>query len=812
MTAAEMEAEAQLSEFRVEALQQLNSELSGSRISLPPDEAPGQLLWHSPAYGAGQNLQPTGIPADLLPPAAVVNHGRSLGTPEPAGVGLNALEQQRMQSGQESFRAFHRGQPDRRTVFDLRASPGSYESQHVHRDSVIRDLDAYRASEAAQLAANAAPGFSFPVLESRSGRRLEPEYPAQQPQMAHRHPGLSSYGAVSQSQASARRGDGLYLQRGRQSAYPEVDVGVGICMPDGPAFPPDQPRYRSQQYEPARQEQPAFSVAQSSIQQRANPSPMFTPVPQSSPDPAARRLEWLQQKFDAVLAANGDPAVLASLLQQIDKATDALNGTATPPKGVSNRGADVSTGSPEYKSSDASVLAVKEDVKASNEMIKALGLKFEEKHKATKLMLDTPPKTARVLLQSLLTCMASAVPDGPHFAAMMALTIPLKASEVPASAVQDVRRGVTPPCIAARRQLESMVDIETTAGSGSKYLETLRAWRLCVSGKLTTDTKYSMLQQTYSKCLRSLCTDTLLGVVGAPADALDLTVSVLQAIGHTSREDLLEAYQCLGEPMRPPEFANTAQPQDLLLWFKIALTVRMDHAQVIGMDPAVLAYLAFLQGLPEGAGDMAHALAKLRANCEGFLSSDEPKNRDVILEFITAEHDGMGTRRWNGSLKSLKPPSGHGTAVHAWVAEASPAANVIADAGDQKPIDAKQRPVRVCHRWQTNGKGCNFGNKCQYDHPNGKPQCSENDRVCAAWFYEEDGCNYNPCKWKHPNGKSKSDAPFQAGRYNKRDITPVGQRHTPVVQDDVVKPDPTATAARERNKGRRVNCGNPESD
>ena len=75
MTPAEMEAEAQLSEIRVEALQQLTSALSGSRISLPPDDgAPSQLLWHSPTYGAGQQLLPAGIPANTLPPTAGVDH------------------------------------------------------------------------------------------------------------------------------------------------------------------------------------------------------------------------------------------------------------------------------------------------------------------------------------------------------------------------------------------------------------------------------------------------------------------------------------------------------------------------------------------------------------------------------------------------------------------------------------------------------------------------------------------------------------------------------------------------------------------
>ena len=87
-----------------------------------------QLLWHSPTYGAGQQLLPgptgPGIPANTLPPTY---HGRSLATPEPAYVGLNAPEQRRTQFGQESLHAFDRGPHDRRTVFDLRASsPDSY--------------------------------------------------------------------------------------------------------------------------------------------------------------------------------------------------------------------------------------------------------------------------------------------------------------------------------------------------------------------------------------------------------------------------------------------------------------------------------------------------------------------------------------------------------------------------------------------------------------------------------------------------------------------------------------------------------------
>ena len=70
MTPEEMEAEARLSEMRVEALQQLTTALSGSRMSLPHDGrgTPGQLLWHSPTYGAGPQLMPAGLPAKVRDP------------------------------------------------------------------------------------------------------------------------------------------------------------------------------------------------------------------------------------------------------------------------------------------------------------------------------------------------------------------------------------------------------------------------------------------------------------------------------------------------------------------------------------------------------------------------------------------------------------------------------------------------------------------------------------------------------------------------------------------------------------------------
>ena len=133
-------------------------------------------------------------------------------------------------------------------------------------------------------------------------------------------------------------------------------------------------------------------------------------------------------------------------------------------------------------------------------------LAYEAANKDTRLMIDTPPRKARQILQRLNDTMAQAVPDGPLGAAFMALAIPLGATRVPASAVPDLQKGKTPPCIAARQRLASIVS-SATAGSGSAYLATLRAWRLCVSDMLTTDQRFSMWQKTYTKCAESIFID-----------------------------------------------------------------------------------------------------------------------------------------------------------------------------------------------------------------------------------------------------------------------------------------------------------------
>ena len=138
MTPEEMEAEARLSEMRVEALQQLNTALSGSRMSLPPDGhgTPGQLLWHSPTYGAGQQLMPAGLPAEVMNPDASNAYGPPLSSRERGPYELVASEQQHMTVGQESFNAVTRGPRDRRTVFASNRfdeSPQSHPQQpHSH--------------------------------------------------------------------------------------------------------------------------------------------------------------------------------------------------------------------------------------------------------------------------------------------------------------------------------------------------------------------------------------------------------------------------------------------------------------------------------------------------------------------------------------------------------------------------------------------------------------------------------------------------------------------------------------------------------
>jgi hypothetical protein len=208
------------------------------------------------------------------------------------------------------------------------------------------------------------------------------------------------------------------------------------------------------------------------------------------------------------------------------------------------------------------------------------------------------------------------------------------------------------------------------------------------------------------------------------------------------------------------------------------------------------------------------------------LASEEPKTPDVILARITEEIEGLGQRRWPGSLKSLKPPRpGPGGGVAANAADTSPASSNAADSAAASVDPAApavtvtgQSPARgkVCGRWQTTG--CKNPH-CKRDHPNGKRQCPQQDRVCGDWWFGDDGCLRDKCQYKHPNGKSKRDRSAGESTFNKRDLTPVGQRHTPVdatkyIYDkgEPVKADPKAAEAHERKQNPRVKMRDPQSD
>jgi hypothetical protein len=76
------------------------------------------------------------------------------------------------------------------------------------------------------------------------------------------------------------------------------------------------------------------------------------------------------------------------------------------------------------------------------------------------------------------------------------------------------------------------------------------------------------------------------------------------------------------------------------------------------------------------------------------------------------------------------------------------------------------------------------------------------------------------CTFTHPNGKKKRDESSGGDdKFNKRDLTPVGKRHTPVDttkyifdKGEPVKGDPKAAEAHARNSKTRVKVRDPQSD
>ena len=406
--------------------------------------------------------------------------------------------------------------------------------------------------------------------------------------------------------------------------------------------------------------------------------------------------------------------------------------------------------------------------------------------------------------------LANSVPHGPVLEELLKQTIPLDAADLSAGVVRDIENGRQPPSVTAKLLLED-VDV-TSSGGGADYLADLRGKRNVVSALL--DTKdFLMLNKTFTECVLNSCTATLSDQLGTTSGSLQLAVTLLQVLGHNDNAILRQAYGSLLKPMRVPEMGAMSQPQQVLIWMRAAFEARMELAGRIGMNTAMLSWLMLMQGLPVGKGDMAHVFSEIRALSEGYLSSGEEKSRGSVLKFIDSELLGpLGQKRWTGSWKHATQATGTVAASGADVVpESSPAA------GGAAQVDEKSKPEvprSVCPYWQTL-RGCRLsGNKCSRAHPNGKHKCSPEDAVCLQWNTNKSGCDPKTCEYRHPNGRpTRKDDTTIDGKFNKRDVTPVGQRHTPVEKGERVPEDPRATAeARARGRGRRVQLGNPDSD
>ena len=141
--------------------------------------------------------------------------------------------------------------------------------------------------------------------------------------------------------------------------YPHVAVGP----PGGHDYLRQQSRDGPQQYGLGRVVQPAFPTDQSAVPQHGySPlTPVHTPSLPARHDPAAEHLQWLQKQYDAErVSATRDPALLTSLMQQMEETRNAVLGIVTPKKTDSKSGQDESNGSPEYKLGGASVLDASE--------------------------------------------------------------------------------------------------------------------------------------------------------------------------------------------------------------------------------------------------------------------------------------------------------------------------------------------------------------------------------------------------------------------------------------------------------------------
>jgi hypothetical protein len=180
----------------------------------------------------------------------------------------------------------------------------------------------------------------------------------------------------------------------------------------------------------------------------------------------------------------------------------------------------------------------------------------------------------------------------------------------------------------------------------------------------------------------------------------------MTVLGHTDIRILRDVYGSLLRPMRVPEMGAMSQPQQVVQWLKAAYEARMELAGRVGMNTAMLSYLMLVPGIPVGKGDMAHIFAEMKAECEGYLSSDEEKTHGAVVAFLDDKPlRPLEQKHWNGSWKSVEPAN----PVAAYAADASPASSeseVAKSAGAATPTIKDQRPL--CHTWQK-GKECENG-------------------------------------------------------------------------------------------------------
>jgi hypothetical protein len=217
-----------------------------------------------------------------------------------------------------------------------------------------------------------------------------------------------------------------------------------------------------------------------------------------------------------------------------------------------------------------------------------------------------------------------------------------------------------------------------------------------------------------------------------------------------------------------------------------------------------------------GTGDMGPPVAEIKAIWEQNLMTDACTTREAVAASIKATLENLGGKRWNGEL--VQDPAYKLKSAYALETDAeSASAPKPTSEASRAPGGSSDATKQECQQWASK-TGCH-NDQCKFLHPNGR---WAKEPVCYAWR-KQAGCTQASCTFTHPNGKHKQDKKGDAspgdGAFNKRDLTPVGKRHTPVdttkyIYDkgEPVKGDPKAAAAHARNSKTRVKVRDPQSD